>query len=1109
MGESSNKSREEQVLEASSQLRRVARGLLYDSHSADDVVQDAWVASLRKERQVGWDPRAWFSGAVRNLSLSKRREEARRIARERKAAKPEALISAASAVERLEVTRRVMDAVEALEEPYRSVILLRFFDDLAPREIARREGVPVNTVRTWVRRGLEHLRRDLDPDDSGDRLRFLGGLAPLAGASPWPITLGLPTGSWQLASKCTGGIAMGKAVQWSGASVVALLVAWIGAGWLGDNALPAVSEHKNGAAEELAALTDVDQTEPKQAEAAALPMQEHERSPVRGNERSFSVRGFVFRGYSDGYPDVPLLAELHTTEEAGAELLLEERLVSGADGAFVWDLPVPEQSVTISITPVLMDHIVYTSQEFVVLGDPAPQNLEIRAHPLDITVVGRVVDSQGAGIRDATVGTYQDRDQALTDKTGSYRLSSCSTFSSINVYARADGFAAAKTKVRFIGGAELAAEDIVLGPELRILGRVSDENGLPVIGARVTESPLAAIATQTDDSGYYEMTNLDPEDNRLWVLVEAEGFARAEVEVTKRDSLEIVQDVTLVRGSVLRGRVTDSKQRVIEGARLTLGYSPDSYPRLVETSNSEGAYEFPAVGAGEQLLWVERAGFATRRLELVVPEQSQIIDFDVELSSGSVVAGRIVDEEGEGVPHVPLSIARRARSPFMDDYIAPRTRTDAEGRFRMDQLPSCALEVTAFPRGYVRERLELSGPGQEDVEIVLQRAGVLSGQVIDGLTGEPLNEFTVRFVDPHLEEGQERMWGYDATWSGPGMSFVDTNGRWAAREQFRIGEFVGVEVSADGYAPTVDDHVRVRSADEEGPVFVMQRGSRISGQVIDGKTNQPLAGVLVRRFNRATRIDMGPDRDSKHDRVWEATTDEAGRFELEGVPAGETRLGVAAPDFATRVDGPFDVLPGGDLVEREIRLAGGGVITGVLLDIDGTPLAQETITLNATDVPNGERTGSRTTTDESGRFRLAGLQDGLYQVNHRDFHADHGFNAQMRAARITDADEVEIELRPLGTARVEGSVVAEVDLPELMTLWISPRSVDRMEHAERLRRSRGVVVVGGRFVIEGLEAGDYNASVDVWSERHHLTGSTKFEISEHGTLDLVIDLKEY
>ena len=116
----------EQISHESQSLRRLARGLLYEPAHADDVVQEAWLASLRDVPPRG-SLRGWLFGTVRRLSRQKNREEARRRRREGAAARREALPDTVDALARIETLRRVVDAVGCLDEPYRTTILLRYF----------------------------------------------------------------------------------------------------------------------------------------------------------------------------------------------------------------------------------------------------------------------------------------------------------------------------------------------------------------------------------------------------------------------------------------------------------------------------------------------------------------------------------------------------------------------------------------------------------------------------------------------------------------------------------------------------------------------------------------------------------------------------------------------------------------------------------------------------------------------------------------------------------------------------------------------------------------------------------------------------------------------
>src|SRR5436190_870320 len=50
-------------------------------------------------------------------------------------------------------------AIDALPDPYRSVLVLRFRHGMEPAEIANALGLPPGTVRSHIHRGLERVKR--------------------------------------------------------------------------------------------------------------------------------------------------------------------------------------------------------------------------------------------------------------------------------------------------------------------------------------------------------------------------------------------------------------------------------------------------------------------------------------------------------------------------------------------------------------------------------------------------------------------------------------------------------------------------------------------------------------------------------------------------------------------------------------------------------------------------------------------------------------------------------------------------------------------------------------------------------------------------------------
>ncbi|MEM7518590.1 MAG: RNA polymerase sigma factor, partial [Planctomycetota bacterium] len=170
----------EELLRHVGWLQGLARSLVLDDGEADDAVQETWLSVLSVTGAVR-QPRAWLAGTLRNKVLGHRRSEGRRREHEARAADASSshVSNASLSLQVLERQRALIDHVEALPETQRTAILARYYEGLAPREIARREGLRVETVKDRLKRGLQSLRRELDREH-GDRAAWAGWLLPLA-----------------------------------------------------------------------------------------------------------------------------------------------------------------------------------------------------------------------------------------------------------------------------------------------------------------------------------------------------------------------------------------------------------------------------------------------------------------------------------------------------------------------------------------------------------------------------------------------------------------------------------------------------------------------------------------------------------------------------------------------------------------------------------------------------------------------------------------------------------------------------------------------------------------------------------------------------------------
>jgi len=140
-----------------------ARYLARNDHDAADAVQEAFLRALRYgESFTGQNPRAWLFAIVRNTFFSMRKgnipaESAVQfdegLHAEGEQPGPEAqMLKSADA-------RMVTEALDELSVEYREVIVLREFEDLSYKEIARVTGAPVGTVMSRLARARDHLTR--------------------------------------------------------------------------------------------------------------------------------------------------------------------------------------------------------------------------------------------------------------------------------------------------------------------------------------------------------------------------------------------------------------------------------------------------------------------------------------------------------------------------------------------------------------------------------------------------------------------------------------------------------------------------------------------------------------------------------------------------------------------------------------------------------------------------------------------------------------------------------------------------------------------------------------------------------------------------------------
>lgn len=158
--------------ESAPKLYAIALRILKQEGQAQECLQDAWVriwehaADYRRERGA---PMTWMGVIVRRRAL----DMLRRGTRERVPGDPEEVDRQLDALAAAEpdpdgegADPRLREALAAclgrLRSEQQQALRLAYYEGLTHPELAQRLDVPLGTVKTWIRRGMEKLRQCLE-----------------------------------------------------------------------------------------------------------------------------------------------------------------------------------------------------------------------------------------------------------------------------------------------------------------------------------------------------------------------------------------------------------------------------------------------------------------------------------------------------------------------------------------------------------------------------------------------------------------------------------------------------------------------------------------------------------------------------------------------------------------------------------------------------------------------------------------------------------------------------------------------------------------------------------------------------------------------------------
>lgn len=566
------------------------------------------------------------------------------------------------------------------------------------------------------------------------------------------------------------------------------------------------------------------------------------------------------------------------------------------------------------------------------------------------------------------------------------------------LWARAPEVAAVRVEASI--ELEGAAPTAFQGPFTQVTGRVVDQDGKPLEGARIqlrsTNWPEKAdvveleplgneiftrlgmgFEVQADAAGHFRVDAPFGANTSYELAIVADPmhdsaelrFGRGGIAAMTEGRVDVGEIRLAVTGSIF-GTVTDSRGQPLSGARMDTGPSPWGTFSRSSLVREDGTFLLPHARVGTYMVKARLNGYMNAfREDVTVKARESTGPIHIILENATSIQGRFVDEAG--APIEKVRVLGSPRSGSSGAY----AKSQADGTFTMYLPQTEPFSLEATHADYVqwgdrRQRDRLFEPGTHVGTITLNKLEQVRFTVVEKVGGEPLRSFGLaiaRYKGSEAASGRSTHLHLPEVMEHPDGVF--TTGARGKRDAY-VAYAPGFLMAEGSVLPTEESIATGAPAQE----VVLQRGGGVVGRLMED--GEPVFGASI-DFTPGSRShqEFAPQ-----DRLsFQIKSGPDGRFRTTGLPLFVgVRLTARSPSGGAPILRMLKPLGTEDLLELgDLEFAEGGTVVGKVL------LPEEIDPGGITVYIGDWEEGVHQVTDSAGAFRFASVALGEHCFRQR------------------------------------------------------------------------------------------------------------------------------